>query len=206
MRLKDGQSMVVPNPQGFNVIRVAASQTAPVPEANALPRIEQFLANQRGAEAVSKAIKDLRGKVTVTYMGDFAGGPSAAGAATCASGGGGTCSTCNGHRSGTCRRDTSGRCQPERDRKRRGQAQVRPRPAPPPLFCNRIRSHDHAPLPNHPPAAGRRAGARQPGRLCPGQSPTTRWARATRSGCRCSRTPTSPSKPASRKTAPSPTR
>lgn len=79
--LKDGQSMVVPNPQGFNVIRVAASQTAPVPEANALPRIEQFLANQRGAEAVSKAIKDLRGKVTVTYMGDFAGGPSAAGAA-----------------------------------------------------------------------------------------------------------------------------
>ena len=76
--LKDGQSMVVQNPQGFNVVRVAASQTAPVPEANALPRIEQFLANQRGAEAVSKAVKDLRAKATITYMGDFAGGPGVA--------------------------------------------------------------------------------------------------------------------------------
>lgn len=79
--LKDGQTMVVANPQGFNVVRVAASQTAPVPEANALPRIEQFLSNQRGAEAVSKAIKDLRAKSTITYMGDFAGGPPAAAAA-----------------------------------------------------------------------------------------------------------------------------
>ena len=49
--LKDGQTMVVANPQGFNVVRVATSQTAPVPEANALPRIEQFLSNQRAAEA-----------------------------------------------------------------------------------------------------------------------------------------------------------
>ena len=82
--LKDGQSMVVQNPQGFNVVRVAASQTAPVPEANALPRIEQFLSNQRGAEAVSKAIKDLRAKASVTYMGDFVGGPSAAASAAAA--------------------------------------------------------------------------------------------------------------------------
>jgi EpsD family peptidyl-prolyl cis-trans isomerase len=78
--LKDGQSMVVQNPQGFNVIRVATSQSAPVPEANALPRIEQFMANQRGAEAVSQAVKALRAKATVTYMGDFAqaaGAPAA---------------------------------------------------------------------------------------------------------------------------------
>lgn len=79
--LKDGQSMVIQNPQGYNVVRVIASQTAPVAEVNALPRIEQFLANQRGAEAVSQAIKDLRAKSTITYMGDFAGGPPAAGAA-----------------------------------------------------------------------------------------------------------------------------
>jgi len=82
--LKDGQSMVVQNPQGFNVIRVASSQSAPVPEANALPRIEQFLANQRGAEAVSQSIKQLRAKSTVTYMGDFAGGPAAAASAAAA--------------------------------------------------------------------------------------------------------------------------
>lgn len=82
--LKDGQSMVVQNPQGFNVIRVASSQSAPVPETNALPRIEQFLANQRGAEAVSQNIKQLRTKVNITYMGDFAGGPAAAASAPAA--------------------------------------------------------------------------------------------------------------------------
>lgn len=80
--LKDGQSMVVQNPQGFNVIRIASSQSAPVLEAAALPRIEQFMANQRGAEAVNKAVKELRAKATITYMGDFAGGPAAPGAAT----------------------------------------------------------------------------------------------------------------------------
>lgn len=79
--LKDGQSVVIENPQGFNVIRVAGSQSAPVPEASALPRIEQFLANQRGAEAVSQSIKQLRAKTTITYMGDFAQGAGPVGAA-----------------------------------------------------------------------------------------------------------------------------
>ncbi len=72
--LQDGQTTVITNPQGFTILRVASSQSAPVTEAAALPRIEQFLANQRGAEAVSKAIKDLRSKTTVTYIGDFAPG------------------------------------------------------------------------------------------------------------------------------------
>lgn len=79
--LKDGQTTIIANPQGFTVLRVASSQSAPVPEASALPRIEQFLANQRGAEAVSKAIKELRGKTTITYMGDFAQAGGAVGTA-----------------------------------------------------------------------------------------------------------------------------
>ena len=77
--MKDGQTTVIPSPQGLTILRVASSQLAPVAEAAALPRIEQFLANQRGAESVGKTIKDLRAKTTVTYMGDFA--PGAAGAA-----------------------------------------------------------------------------------------------------------------------------
>lgn len=76
--LKDGQTTVIANPQGFTILRIASSQSAPVAEATALPRIEQFLTNQRGAEAVTKAIKDLRSKTTVTYMGDFAPGADAA--------------------------------------------------------------------------------------------------------------------------------
>lgn len=82
--LKDGQIAVLANPQGFTVLRVVSSQTAPVTEAVALPRIQQFLANQRGAEAVAKAIKDLRTSTPITYMGDFAPGPAGA-ASTAAS-------------------------------------------------------------------------------------------------------------------------
>jgi EpsD family peptidyl-prolyl cis-trans isomerase len=78
--LKDGQTTIISNPQGFTVLRVASSQSAPVTEAAALPRIQQFLANQRGAEVIGQTIKDLRAKTTVTYMGDFA--PGAAGAGT----------------------------------------------------------------------------------------------------------------------------
>lgn len=76
--MKDGQTTVIGNAQGFTVLRIASSQSAPVAEAAALPRIQQFLANQRGADAVSTAIKDLRAKTTVTYMGDFAGAGGAA--------------------------------------------------------------------------------------------------------------------------------
>ena len=83
--LKDGQTTLVSNAQGFTVLRVASSQSAPVAEAAALPRIQQFLTNQRGSEAVTQAIKDLRAKTTVTYMGDFA--PGAAGAAGAVTGG-----------------------------------------------------------------------------------------------------------------------
>ncbi|MEZ5637997.1 MAG: EpsD family peptidyl-prolyl cis-trans isomerase [Burkholderiaceae bacterium] len=84
--LKDGQTTVISNAQGFTVLRVASSQSAPVTESAALPRIQQFLANQRGAEAVSKAIKDLRAKTTVTYMGDFQPGSAGAAAGTPATG------------------------------------------------------------------------------------------------------------------------
>lgn len=78
--LKDGQLIVLDNAQGFTVVRIVASQSAPVPEAAALPRIEQFLANQRAAEALAKEIKQLRTNATITYMGDFAQAASASGA------------------------------------------------------------------------------------------------------------------------------
>lgn len=76
--LKDGQSIVIDNPQGFTVLRIAASQSAPVAEAAATPRIEQFLSNQRGAAAVAAQIKQLRASTEIAYMGDFAKGAGAA--------------------------------------------------------------------------------------------------------------------------------
>ena len=79
--VKDGQTTIIESQQGYTVLRVVSSQSAPVPEANALPRIEQFLSNQRGAEAVTQSIKQLRAKATITYMGDFAQAGGAVGAA-----------------------------------------------------------------------------------------------------------------------------
>ena len=69
---KDGQSVVVQSPQSVTLLRVASSQPAPVAEAAALPRIEQFLTNQRASEAVAANIKLLRDNATIAYMGEFA--------------------------------------------------------------------------------------------------------------------------------------
>lgn len=84
--LKDGQIMATPTRQGFNVLRVARSEAAPLTEAIALPRIEQFLVNQRGAAAIKQNLQQLRAKAGVSYLGDFARpAPEAAASAAAAS-------------------------------------------------------------------------------------------------------------------------
>lgn len=76
--LKDGQATVLESPQGITVLRLASSQASPVNEAAALPRIEQFLTNQRAGEAVAANIKQLRANAKISYMGDFAKAEGAA--------------------------------------------------------------------------------------------------------------------------------
>ncbi len=75
--LKDGQSTVIEAPQAITVVRVVSSQASPVAEAAALPRIEQFLTNQRAGEAVAANIKQLRSTTKITYMGEFEKGAAA---------------------------------------------------------------------------------------------------------------------------------
>jgi EpsD family peptidyl-prolyl cis-trans isomerase len=75
--LKDGQSMVMEAPRAITLLRLASSQQAPVTEAAALPRIEQFLTNQRAGEAVAAKLKQLRASTSITYMGDFSAPDSA---------------------------------------------------------------------------------------------------------------------------------
>jgi EpsD family peptidyl-prolyl cis-trans isomerase len=70
--LKDGQSTVWDIPEGITFIRVVASQQAPISEANAIPRIQQFLANQRASETIIANIKQLRASTKITYVGEFA--------------------------------------------------------------------------------------------------------------------------------------
>jgi len=70
--LKDGQGLVFENGQDVMVMRLAASQPAPISEAAALPRVKQFLANQRSNEAVIDEIGRLKAKAKITYQGEFA--------------------------------------------------------------------------------------------------------------------------------------
>ena len=70
--LKDGQTTVLTTAQGITVLHLVASQSQPLAQADALPRIEQFLTNQRASAAVSAKLKDLRAATTIAYMGEFA--------------------------------------------------------------------------------------------------------------------------------------
>jgi EpsD family peptidyl-prolyl cis-trans isomerase len=80
--LKDGQSLVLETPQALTYLRLAASQASPVDQATALPRIEQFLTNQRASEAIAYDMKQLRASTTITYMGEFAKPANVAGVAS----------------------------------------------------------------------------------------------------------------------------
>lgn len=75
--LKDGQSTIIETPQAITIVRVVQSQSQPVTEAQAVPRIVQFLANQRNQEAANKELKRLKEKAKITYEGDFAAAAAA---------------------------------------------------------------------------------------------------------------------------------
>jgi EpsD family peptidyl-prolyl cis-trans isomerase len=81
-RLKDGESDVVPTPNGsgLTVLYLVSSRSQPVDEERARPAIEAFLLNQRKAEVVQKDLKALRDSSKIEYVGKFAA--SAPGAAS----------------------------------------------------------------------------------------------------------------------------
>lgn len=74
---KDGQTIVVELPQGAMILHVLASQSQPVSETDALPRIQQFLANQRNGEAVANEMKNLRSQAKIEQVGEIAIAPNA---------------------------------------------------------------------------------------------------------------------------------
>ena len=74
--LKDGQGLVIETPQSITVMRVVASQSSPVTEAAALPRIQQYIGNQRASEAAAAEFKQLKAKAKISYQGEFANAES----------------------------------------------------------------------------------------------------------------------------------
>ena len=59
------------------VIRVVAAKPAPVDQATAAPRIQQFLFNRRVSEALVKEMKQVRDAAKIKYVGEFAAGSEA---------------------------------------------------------------------------------------------------------------------------------
>lgn len=76
-QFKDGQMGLIEGNDANFIIRVVASKTVPISEAQAQPRIKVFLANQRGAEAIKREKEAMRAKAKVEYLGEFAGGEAA---------------------------------------------------------------------------------------------------------------------------------
>lgn len=71
-QLKDGQTAMLESPQGIMIMRLVASQNAPIDEANAKPRIQQFLLNERNNKAVAEEMKKLKDAAKIEFVGDFA--------------------------------------------------------------------------------------------------------------------------------------
>ena len=71
-QMKDGQTALIDGPQQAFIMRVLASQSAPVDEATAKPRIQQFLQNQRNTKAVTEEMKKLKDAAKIELVGDFA--------------------------------------------------------------------------------------------------------------------------------------
>jgi EpsD family peptidyl-prolyl cis-trans isomerase len=71
-RMKDGQAMVVPAPNGVQVVVLAGSRSQPVTEEQARPAIEQYILNERKRKLVEDDVKALRAAAKIQYVGKFA--------------------------------------------------------------------------------------------------------------------------------------
>jgi EpsD family peptidyl-prolyl cis-trans isomerase len=70
--MKDGDIQLVESGGRVQVIRLIASQATPLDEASALPRIQQFLFNQRSIEAIAREMKQLKEAAHIEYVGGLA--------------------------------------------------------------------------------------------------------------------------------------
>jgi len=70
--MKDGQIIIIPNPQSINIVMLAGSQEQPYTLEKATPLIEQYLMNQRKSELAKQQMESLRKTAKVEYLGAFA--------------------------------------------------------------------------------------------------------------------------------------
>lgn len=70
--MKDGEIRLIQNGPALLVVHVVASKAAPVDEAQAAPRIQQYLFAERSKVALSADMKQLKEKAKIEYIGEFA--------------------------------------------------------------------------------------------------------------------------------------
>lgn len=75
-RLKDGQALLVQQPQGVQVVVLAGSRMQPVTEEQARPAIEQMLLAERKRKLAEDELKALRAAAKIEYVGKFAERPA----------------------------------------------------------------------------------------------------------------------------------
>lgn len=80
-RMKDGQAILSPAPNGVQVIVLAGSRSQPVSEEQARPAIEQYLLNERKRKLVEDDLKRMRSAARIEYIGKFAEGAKPAASA-----------------------------------------------------------------------------------------------------------------------------
>jgi EpsD family peptidyl-prolyl cis-trans isomerase len=76
-QLKDGQNGIVETPQATFLLRVSASQPAPIDEKAAQAPIRKLLMVQKNREAVSRTMADLKQKAQIEYLNEYANTASA---------------------------------------------------------------------------------------------------------------------------------
>lgn len=72
-KIKDGQISVIESPQSITIVKVEASQLAPLSEELALQRIPQYLMNEKAKIAINDKLSQLKSTAEITYMNEFSG-------------------------------------------------------------------------------------------------------------------------------------
>jgi EpsD family peptidyl-prolyl cis-trans isomerase len=75
--MKDGQAVMTPAPNGFQVVVLAGSRSQPVSEEQARAAIEQFILNERRRKLMEDDLAQLRANAKIRYVGKFEGAASA---------------------------------------------------------------------------------------------------------------------------------
>lgn len=70
--LRDGQSLLLPDPKGLRLVLVVSSRVDPLSEEAARPAIEQYLVNDRRRLIAEQEVKALRTGARIEYAGIFA--------------------------------------------------------------------------------------------------------------------------------------